>query len=71
MTTHLKFITKIKRAQNMTMMMKQRLSENFGSLMACTTCPPQRFECLLLHYYRTRYNFPTWCADKLSYNINN
>lgn len=55
----------------MTMMMKQRLSENFGSLMACTTCPPQRFECLLLHYYRTRYNFPTWCADKLSYNINN
>lgn len=32
--THLKFITKIKRAQSMTMIMKQRLSENFGSRMA-------------------------------------
>lgn len=54
--THLKFITKIKRAQSMTMIMKQRLSENFGSRIACeASC--LRFFCL--HYDSHFFSFET------------
>lgn len=73
---HLKFITKIKRAQSMTMIMKQRLSENFGSRIACEASGLWFF-CLHYnsHFSFVRNNIETIVdyldTFSLSYNINN